>query len=530
MVSGAILGLFFFGFGYLWNPVYEAERDHEEAAWLGLTSGIGSGNAIYTTFVGFFVAMRDKLKLSSLVSAAAQISIHSVVATQKYYYITQILALNFSAVLNSNLIFTSFDNVALPVLEDVGFGVLAGQDKNLSEVSFLLNGILCSGQLIPHASFETECFVDRTTCEHTNYLMEYNSVTNEPRYIYPYPDYDKTYSFRNNFELAFTNMAVVDSDKYFIIERSSNEWSTDGAEYFGEFNITNVKMTFKYSGVLPLDNITSWRVYGPNSIEPAPDSNKNYTVPTRVYTDNESTDYWRGQCNMRIELCRAMISDSQNVTTLACNPAIFKTNYVNADHETVVGIGEVWRTDNTFSNVISTLAETYPELLTSDPTGQKVIEKAIGVMGLAWATTQLQLDANSRLLAMDGNPVSDNVRLRNITGFVITSDPMEAIALDAVLSFTLLVFLTLSLVIFGLGFGTAMCGSDEVIWLNKMAWDPLFKYSLLVNEEEKKKRKIKIHPLKDSHGDDSGRKRSLMRFPKPLDYNDKLKKRVGPSS
>ncbi|KAJ3101082.1 hypothetical protein HDU97_001664 [Phlyctochytrium planicorne] len=523
LISGAILGLFFFGFGYLWNPVYEVGKDYEETAC--------SGNAIYTTFVGTFVAIRDGLKLSrfmasasipiavwiivSLVSSATQVSIHSIVANQIRKYSGIMTGINLSSTINSYMLIYPIQGVSLPVAEDIGFAVLAGQDMNLTDVSFLLNGMICSGQLIPHATFETTCFVDRTTCEHARYEFQ----AGVPTYLWDNTLFDDSsiYYFSKYDLLAFTNLLIVNSDAYLSCNTVEDDWGDeiDVCEY----DITNKNVTFEYSGVLPLDKIMTWRSDGETNIAPSPEPDAIYYSPARVISEKETKDYWSGRCDMRIDLCDVVISNSNNITTTFCSPANFKTNDTSFNHETMIGVGEVWRTDNTFANVISRLADSQHELFSLDPSGGKIIEKAIGIMGFAWATTFLQLSLNGTIYDFNGNAADAVHQRESITYNQTILDPLEAIAMDAALIFTMLSLLVLSIVIWGLGFGTAIFGGDEVIWLNKMTWDPLFKYAVLVNEEEKRRRKLDVSNADKGleHGN------TLVRFPKPKEFANKRK-------
>ncbi|KAJ3214152.1 hypothetical protein HDU67_002012 [Dinochytrium kinnereticum] len=498
LISGTILGLFFYGFRYIWSPKYDTNQESEETAWLSFTNGVGSGNAVYATFYGSVAASRAHLKtpkflasligpvvlwaLVSLLSGAAQISIHSVRAMQKTSVVLEVQSLNFTALVRAGLyqVLGMGDQKGAPLLQGAGFKIIKGQNRNLTAMSFLLDGRVCSGQLFPHSTYDVECLVDKTTCQSASY--RWNTI--DPKFpiidYLPFDDplYDsRAVKFSKLDLLPFTNLVIVDSELAWKTNRVD-----EAGNIFGRINLTNFKLTYDYTGSIPLSNITTWKDQGGGTIVPKPDPTVTHKSPFRMFRGASSMDFWRGRCYQRVDLCRVQVSDGHVTDEKGCTPSpIHIPIWAGFTPESIIAIGEIWRTDSTFPNMMSR-SQFRHEVFDAEV----LMARSLGTMGLAWAATMFQLDfvLGSPDSTISASPIEMDrfVKTEKITVSMV--DPRDAIAFDAILVLILITFFVVSSVLFLLGVTSAILGKDEASQRRMMEWDPLYRYAVLMNSEE----------------------------------------------
>ncbi|KAJ3097642.1 hypothetical protein HDU97_004702 [Phlyctochytrium planicorne] len=236
------------------------------------------------------------------------------------------------------------------------------------------------------------------------------------------------------------------------------------------------------------------------------DDRQQVLAPTRVYKSTLNRmpqDTWKGTCNQKIDLCRNVVikngrvasRDACSMVTLIHTRQVVKNNSFSFRPESVVGIGELWRSDVTLSNVMSRMS-TSPEsfglsaqkdlidyeLSNTTVSAEKLIHRSLGRIGLAWAVGGMQWeyvvgDASEILGATQD--MYDRY-IKNITVEVTKNHPQSAIAIDAILTGILLGWLVLGVGAIVRGMGLE---NRAKVMKRRMKWDPVVKYMHLVKVE-----------------------------------------------
>ncbi|KAJ3213961.1 hypothetical protein HDU67_002269 [Dinochytrium kinnereticum] len=492
VASGFMLGLFFFGFADIWHPMYAADQIEEEEEWLSVSNGMGLGNTVYATFYSGFIAFKGRLKffncffpilfwlLVSVLSAGSQISIHGVKANQVNIVPVKLKALNFTAIINDGLHqIIEYDTSGFAATMTTGMALIHGRTVNISTLAFILDDKLCSGQLLPHATFETNCFVDKTKCQSATYQWN----TSDPQYPFPIylpfedPDYYETmYKHDRRLFIPFTNLFVDDSDPFFQVYN----YESDDHLYSGRMNLTNLNITYDYTGGFSLENIMKWTVSGSGSLTPMPDNTTIYKYPFRIFRGPAPLDFWRGRCYHRIDMCKTRISKSKAISISDCSPAdLYIREWGRSiSPESVVGIGDFWRADSSVAVIMARVAF---ETGINDP--EQLISMALGRMGLAWSMSFIQLEYVVDDIAYIKN-TSQELLERYVMPWDVDSvsiDPRDAIAIDVAMVLLLVAILFISIVVFLVGVWWEVLGPNDTLLSRRRKWDPLIRYAELMD-------------------------------------------------
>ncbi|KAJ3101085.1 hypothetical protein HDU97_001667 [Phlyctochytrium planicorne] len=476
------------------NPAFDIDMDehHEEEYLLdrrktsdtqssrNVLNGVGSGNAIYASVRAAISTLTGRLKVSksivrntifpiaiwiavSFISTIAQIGIHSTIANQRVTGEVEMPFLNLWKVVQYPPNYKNFfDNVIFPGNQELATSLLSGQQGNISRSSFAIDGNVCGGQDIPRSFFETYCFVSQTICQHADF--QFRSGIDSPNNI-EYITTPLPFTFSPDKVLPGTALQITDSDP------------------FGD-DTNGLNMSFEYEGLIPIEGIQNWAVLLNGTISPPPVPGKTYTSPYRLTRGTVSTTYWRGNCKLKVAYCPATVEDGKvNVSHTNCK-GLRGDAYGDNELENGMGIGAPWRTETTFVNVATRIARTRPELMELDPSGQTFIQTVISEMAFAWVAAGFDVGG----VQADGNEETKIIS-------VYKMDPRDAIAVDAILLLILLILLGLSITFFVLGYGVNKLLRDRVTWLNKVKWDPIYKYALIVDEKEGSKKFSKMESI-----------------------------------
>ncbi|KAI8848875.1 hypothetical protein BC829DRAFT_393240 [Chytridium lagenaria] len=475
LISMAILVLLFFIHNYHWNPSYDARTPEEKLAWL--TNGnvvVGIANALllwilkkarYQKTCPFINILNTKRAFRnsilgifiwifvSLISSVAQLSIHSVTALQQTFVSVRkvsLPALNLSHI-TSGVVPPQFTEnfggserlnftYPVPLHVNIGYALLSGIAQNLSSYAFSLDGNVCSGQLFYDTTLRTRCLLDATTC--VSDKVVWSTLPNDTeKFSRRFIDQGMTSNFGPSPSdvLNISNLIILNTKTSPVTRR--------------KISSVSLKYFLRSRGSVSFPNSSLWEVfdYDEEWMEPVYDKPTNvteYTTPYRIKSEFNTVDYWQGTCNHKIQLC---------------DVKRFSTAGISAGSMTMcdasVGIGEIWRTNFMISNTGNILLQgrTFTE-------SYALIQSIIGRIGLAWSVSSIpwaqtfckigQVEVNDKL-------------------------PVEAIAMDFILVFLLLLLLAGSMAWAGyLVFLTRDATSSISISVNerRQLWDPVYKY------------------------------------------------------
>ncbi|KAJ3199545.1 hypothetical protein HDU67_002713, partial [Dinochytrium kinnereticum] len=309
LIAMAVLVLLFFVHNYHWEPSYDAKSPEERLAWLTVSDGIQNGNVVIgvaNTILLWamkrldmrkWVGAADLIELCdainfdsllgafnnsivgvsmwivvSLISAAAQLSIHSVTALEHTFVSVKKLsmpALNLSFLMSGHVPPTFTDEVGtsrdgvnfsypVPLHVNVGYAILSGIPQNISSYAFALDGSVCSGQLFYDTTLKTKCLMDSTTCLSDNVVWSPQPNDTE-KFSRSFVDLGRTsnYSPSPPDLLNISNLVILKNND------PGYESLNDGGNIILRKKISGVRLKYflRSRGSTPFPNLTLWEVF-----------------------------------------------------------------------------------------------------------------------------------------------------------------------------------------------------------------------------------------------------------------------------